>query len=135
MPLAKCEGMRGARRTAVPALALLLACCGRPGQPRQAAPVTSVAHPSVYRTASATGALVGYDARTHLLTLRSAEGVSVFRVADDARVWQGSRRVGTADLARALGADATVAFAELPEGPPVTHTVRLMESASPRASR
>jgi hypothetical protein len=80
--------------------------------------------PPAYRTA--TGRLAAYDGASRTLTLRSVIGLTSFHLADDARVWLGRKRVAPERLGQHLGAQATVAWAEV-NGVPVTHTVRLSE--------
>jgi hypothetical protein len=81
---------------------------------------------------TATGTLIAYDATSRLLTVRSATGQSEFHVAGDARVWLGTRRLPTRQLAAQAGAQVTVAWSEA-GGVRTTHTVRVAEArASPR---
>lgn len=83
---------------------------------------------------TATGRLAAYDARLRLLTVETAAGSSTYRVAPDARVWVGKRRLPVSDLATRRWAQVTVAFAER-EGVRTTHTVRLAEADQAGRSR
>ena len=77
----------------------------------------------MYRTASATGALAGYDAGARLLTLRSAERDSAFRVADDARVWAGHAAAWPPpNWRRGARRRGHVAFAERPRAAAASRT-------------
>ena len=80
--------------------------------------------PTVFHTA--TGRLAAYDPRTRLVTVEAVTGSSLYRVAADARVWMGRHRLAVSDLAKHLGAQTTVAFAEA-DGVRTTHTVRLVD--------
>jgi hypothetical protein len=114
----------------VAALALLSPCCEGPRQAREATPVAAAGRRPEYR--SFTGTLVGYDARARVLTLRAADGVTSYWVAEDARAWLGSSRMPVAQLGSHLGAEVTLAFAETEDGVRTTHTVRLREASHAR---
>lgn len=75
---------------------------------------------------TATGRLVAYDPATRSLVVQSAVGRTVYQAAEDTRVWLGTRRVPLDQLARHVGAQATLAYGEV-EGARVTHTIRLNE--------
>jgi hypothetical protein len=75
---------------------------------------------------TATGTLTAWDAIARTLTLKSAAGLAVFYVAEDARLWLGRRHLPFDRLGRHLGAEVTVAYSET-DGRRVTHTVRLAE--------
>lgn len=92
--------------------------------PRSASAAPAPGARAAYPTA--TGRLVGYDPVTRSLTLQSVVGRTVYRVAEDTRVWLATRRLPLDQLARHLGAQATLAYGEV-EGRRVTHTVRLSE--------
>ena len=79
---------------------------------------------------TSTGTLVAYDPVARVLTVRSATGSSEYRVAADARAWQGNRRLPVQELGKHAGAQVTVAWSEA-GGARTTHTVRL---ARPRAA-
>ncbi len=95
-----------------------------PDEPRTAPPQTAET-PPVFHTA--TGRLAAYDPRTRLVTVEAATGTSQYRVASDARVWMGRRRLSVSDLAKHLGAQTTVAFNQT-DGVRATHTVRLADA-------
>lgn len=76
---------------------------------------------------SSTGVLSGYDVASRVLTLRAAGAESRYWVAEDARVWVGSRRVPVSQLGSYLGAEVTLAFGEAEDGARTTHTIRLSE--------
>jgi hypothetical protein len=80
---------------------------------------------------TATGTMTAYDPEARALTVASATGSTVYRVASDARAWLGQQRLPVRQLASHLGARVTVAWAEV-DGVRTTHTVRLEE---PRAGR
>jgi hypothetical protein len=91
-------------------------------------PAASAPPRTAHRTA--TGRLTAYDGAARTLTLRSVTGLSLFHLAEDARVWLGCHRLPAERLDRHLGAQATVAWADV-DGVRVTHTVRLNESDPP----
>ena len=77
-----------------------------------------------HKSATATGTLAAYDPQTRQLTVSSASGSSAFRLASDARVWLGNRRLPVAQLKQRIGAQVTVSWSER-DGVPTSHTVRL----------
>jgi hypothetical protein len=102
--------------------------------PRAAALATVLASATLASAATnrtATGTLASYDPVTRVLTVQSATGPSEFRVAPDARAWEGSRRLQVRDLAGHVGEQVTVAWSES-GGLRITHTVRLTETSSAR---
>jgi hypothetical protein len=107
------------------ALALLSVGCDGQQRPREATPLATGRRRLEYR--SFTGTLVGYDTRGRVLTLRAANGVTTYWVAEDARAWLGSGRLPVAQLGSHVGAEVTLAFAEAEDGARTTHTVRLRE--------
>ncbi len=112
------------------ALALVSVACDGRAQPREATPVAAVRRRLEYR--SFTGTLLGYDVGGRVLTLRSADGVSTYWVAEDARAWLGSDRLPLSQLGSHAGAEVTLAFAEAEDGARTTHTVRLTEVSHAR---
>ncbi len=77
-----------------------------------------------HKTATATGTLTGYDPDTRQLTVASATGSTAFRLASDARVWLGNRRLPIAQLKTRIGAQVTVSWSEA-DGVRTSHTLRL----------
>jgi hypothetical protein len=73
---------------------------------------------------TATGSLAGYASEERELTVSSAGGSTRFRVAPDARLWQGSHRLPLAQLSSHVGWQVTVSWSEV-AGVKTTHTVRL----------
>jgi hypothetical protein len=102
---------------------------GFDGEQASPAPPYAESRPA-HRTA--TGKLAAYDSTTRTLTLRSVSGSTSFHVAEDARVWLGRHRILSERLSQHVGAQATVAWAEV-DGRPVTHTVRLAEGDAARS--
>jgi hypothetical protein len=102
---------------------------GVPGQQASPVPPAAETRPA-HRTA--TGRLATYDSTTRTLTLRSVSGSTSFHVAEDARVWLGRHRILAERLSQHVGAQATVAWAEV-DGRRVTHTVRLAEGDPARS--
>jgi hypothetical protein len=80
---------------------------------------------------TATGTMTAYDPEARALTVASATGSTVYRVASDARAWLGQQRLPVRQLASHLGARVTVAWAEV-DGVRTTHTVRLEEPPAGR---
>ena len=111
-------------------LVLVSAACDGHAQPREATPVAGGSRRLEYR--SFTGTLLGYDVGGRVLTLRSADGVSTYWVAEDARVWLGSDRLSLSQLGSHAGAEVTLAFAEAEDGARTTHTIRLTEVSHAR---
>ena len=87
---------------------------------------TPLAEPPHIAFRTATGRLAAYDMPTRLLTVETVTGASRYRVAVDARVWLGRRRLPVSDLAACLGEQVTIAFSET-KGVRTTHTVRVAE--------
>jgi hypothetical protein len=81
-----------------------------------------------HKTATATGTMTAYDPETRQLTVVSATGSSAFRLAPDARVWLGNRRLPVAQLKARVGAQVTVSWSEA-DGVRTSHTVRLAADA------
>jgi phage baseplate assembly protein gpV len=103
-------------------LAALATACVVHGEARAESPASR--RPS-YQTA--TGTLTSYDPATRMLTVRSAAGSKEFKVSADARLWLGRRTVPVSQLSSRVGAEVTVAWAEV-DGVRTTHTVRVSES-------
>jgi hypothetical protein len=123
--------MRGSlwRRSAVALLAVLVAGkAARAQESSEPGPPDPHRHPS---HTTAAGKLEGYDPLTRVLTVRNATGSAEFRVAADARVWLGNRRLPVNRLGAHAGAQVTVAWSET-GGVRTTHTVRVSDG---RASR
>ncbi len=118
--------MSSCRRWAAAGLLVLWSGgCEGSRQPREATPVANGSRRLEYR--SFTGTLLSYDVPGHVLTLRSADGVSTYWVAEDARVWLDSDLLPLSQLGAHAGAEVTLAFAEAEDGARTTHTVRLTE--------
>jgi hypothetical protein len=86
-------------------------------------------HPSYH---TATGTMTVYDAEAHALTVDSATGPAVYRVASDARAWLGHKRLPLRLLASHVGALVVLAWSEV-DGVRTTHTVRLEDPRPARA--
>jgi hypothetical protein len=105
-----------------------------PANPAPLMTDTPLAEPPHVAFRTATGRLAAYDMPTRLLTVEAATGSSRYRVAADARVWLGRRRLPVSDLAAYLGEQVTIAFAET-NGVRTTHTVRVAEGERAGRSR
>jgi hypothetical protein len=77
---------------------------------------------------TSTGTMAAYDSETRQLTVSSASGSTAFRLASDARVWLGNRRLPIGQLKARVGAQVTVSWSEA-DGVRTTHTVRVAEPA------
>jgi phage baseplate assembly protein gpV len=77
-----------------------------------------------HKAATATGTMTAYDPETRQLTVASATGSTAFRLASDARVWLGTRRLPVAQLKAKIGAQVTVSWSES-DGVRTSHTLRL----------
>jgi hypothetical protein len=75
---------------------------------------------------TATGTMTAFDPATRALTVASAKGSVVYRVASDARAWLGRKRLPVRQLPSHVGAQVTLAWSEV-DGVRTTHTVRLEE--------
>jgi hypothetical protein len=78
---------------------------------------------------TATGTLAAYDPVARELTVSNPVESTVYRVASDARAWLGHRRLPLRELAQHVGAQVTLAWAEV-DGKKTTHTVRIDEPGS-----
>jgi hypothetical protein len=106
-------------------LALLAALAAGPGSATAAAqdPAEPAARASHH---TATGTMTAYDPETRQLTVHSATGSTLYHVASDARAWLGHHRLPISQIAAHVGAEVTLAWADV-DGIPTTHTVRLEE--------
>lgn len=85
------------------------------------APAGAPAHTTPH---TATGTMSGYDPETRQLTVESATGAAAYRLASDARVWLGNKRLPLSRLKTQVGAQVTVSWSDA-SGVRTTHTVRL----------
>jgi len=83
---------------------------------------------------SSSGTIENWDASAHTLTLKAAKGSTVFSVDPDAKVWVGSKSTGLDDLAKDVGAKATVKYAQS-GGQKVVKTIRVTASSTKPKSK
>ena len=77
-----------------------------------------------HHTATATGTMAAYDPDTRQLTVSSVSGSTVYRLANDARVWLGNHRLPVVQLKSRVGSQVTVSWSDA-DGVPTSHTVRV----------